>query len=574
MFSCSFLLSDGEIRTEIVQEWQHVDLMKAGDKMLSGAKAMVKCLEAEGITKVFGYPGVAIAPFYDGLYDSDIEHVLVREEQSAGHAASGWARISRKPAVCVTTSGPGATNLITALATAYADSIPIIAITGQVSSELLGRDVFQEADITGATESFTKYRYLVKDVKDLPRIFKEAFYIASTGRKGPVLIDVPVDVQKQELENFDYDKIKVHIRGYKPPKKTGNKQQVKKVVEAINNSKRPLICAGGGVILGNGEKAVCGFCEKNNIPLVHTMMGLGVMPKDHELYFGMLGNNGKQYANRAVDQSDLLIIVGARVADRAIAKPKNLEEGTRTIIHIDIDTAEIGKNLGPTIPLVGDVRGIFQILTKEDITVDTTKWLEELTKVRENTVDHRKFSDQYVNPKTLVKSLSSRMEDDAIYVADVGQNQLWSADNYIMKRGRFLTTGGMGTMGYSIPAAIGAKMCQPEKQVVAVCGDGSFQMAMNELATARVNHVPLKVVVMRNHYLGLVREYQYNTYQSRYEGVQLYDYPHYDKIAEAYDMNYIYVDDNSRVDESVDQFLGSEDPCLMVCEIASEDNTK
>lgn len=535
---------------------------------------MVKCLEAEGITKVFGYPGVAIAPFYDGLYDSDIEHVLVREEQSAGHAASGWARISRKPAVCVTTSGPGATNLITALATAYADSIPIIAITGQVSSELLGRDVFQEADITGATESFTKYRYLVKDVKDLPRIFKEAFYIASTGRKGPVLIDVPVDIQKQELEDFDYDKIKVHIRGYKPPKKTGNKQQVKKVVEAINNSKRPLICAGGGVILGNGEKAVCGFCEKNNIPLVHTMMGLGVMPKDHELYFGMLGNNGKQYANRAVDQSDLLIIVGARVADRAIAKPKNLEEGTRTIIHIDIDTAEIGKNLGPTIPLVGDVRGIFQILTKEDITVDTTKWLEELTKVRENTVDHRKFSDQYVNPKTLVKSLSSRMEDDAIYVADVGQNQLWSADNYIMKRGRFLTTGGMGTMGYSIPAAIGAKMCQPEKQVVAVCGDGSFQMAMNELATARVNHVPLKVVVMRNHYLGLVREYQYNTYQSRYEGVQLYDYPHYDKIAEAYDMNYIYVDYNSRVDESVDQFLGSEDPCLMVCEIASEDNTK
>ena len=542
--------------------------------MLNGAKAMVKCLEAEGITKVFGYPGVAIAPFYNGLYDSKIEHVLVREEQSAGHAASGWARISRKPAVCVTTSGPGATNLITALATAYADSIPVIAITGQVSSELLGRDVFQEADITGATESFTKYRYLVKNAEDLPRIFKEAFYIASTGRKGPVLIDVPIDIQKQEIRDFDYEKIKVDIRGYKPPKKTGNKQQVQKVVEAINHAKRPLICAGGGVILGNGEQQVCEFCEKNNIPLVNTMMGIGVMPKDHPLYFGMLGNNGKPYANRAVDKSDLLIIVGARVADRAIAKPKALEEDTRTIIHIDIDTAEIGKNLGPTLPLVGDVRNIFQILTKEKVKVDTSKWLDELNAIKENTADHRKFSDQYVNPNTLVKTLSSRMENDAIYVADVGQNQLWSADNYIMKRGRFLTTGGMGTMGYSIPAAIGAKMCQPEKQVVAVCGDGSFQMAMNELATARVNHVPLKVVILRNHYLGLVREYQYNTYDSRYEGVQLYDLPHYDKIAAAYDMEYIYVDDNAQVEDSVDRFLNMDEPCLMVCEIASENNVK
>ncbi len=535
---------------------------------------MVKCLEAEGITKIFGYPGVAIAPFYDGLFDSNIEHILVRQEQAAGHAASGWARISRKPAVCVTTSGPGATNLITALATAYADSIPIIAITGQVDSELLGRDVFQEADITGAAESFTKYRYLVKNAEDLPRIFKEAFYIASSGRRGPVLIDVPIDIQKQEIEDFDYDRIQVDIRGYKPPKKDGNPQQVQKVVEAINQSKKPLICAGGGVILGNGEEQVRAFCEKTGIPLVHTMMGIGVLPKAHPLYFGMLGNNGKPYANRAVDQSDLLIIVGARVADRAIAKPKNLEKGTRTIVHIDIDTAEIGKNLGPTIPLVGDVGGIFQTLTKENITVDTSAWLDKLREIKTTTVDHRKFSDEFVNPITFVKELSARMDEDAVYVADVGQNQLWSADNYIMKSGRFLTTGGMGTMGYSIPAAIGAKMCRPDKQVVAVCGDGSFQMAMNELATARVNDVPLKIVIMRNHYLGLVREYQYNTYHSRYEGVQLYDTPHYDKIAAAYDMQYIYVDDNQKVESSIEEFLAMDDACLMVCEVASENNVK
>ena len=268
---------------------------------MTGAEAMVKCLEAEGITRVFGYPGVAIAPFYEGLYNSSIEHVLVRQEQNAGHAASGYARLSRKPAVCCVTSGPGATNLITALATCYADSIPIIAISGQVSSELLGRDVFQEADMTGATRSFVKHSYLVKDPDDLPRIFKEAFYIASTGRKGPVLIDVPIDVQNKKLSReFKYPD-EVNMRGYKPEVKV-NLQQIKKVVAALDKAKKPLICAGGGVILGDGEEHIRAFCEKFNIPVVSTMMGIGVMPKKHPLYFGMLGNNGKPYANKALRQ--------------------------------------------------------------------------------------------------------------------------------------------------------------------------------------------------------------------------------------------------------------------------------
>ncbi len=533
---------------------------------MTGAQAMIECLKAEGITTIFGYPGVAIAPFYDALYDSDIEHVLVRQEQAAGNAASGWARISRRPAVCVTTSGPGATNIITALATAYADSIPVIVITGQVESRLLGRDVFQEADITGATESFTKYRYLVKKADDLPRIFKEAFYIANTGRKGPVLIDVPQDIQEAGLKkDFDYKKIDIDIRGYKPPAAKGNKQQMKRVVSAINKAKRPLICAGGGVILGDGEQQVQAFCEKFSVPLVHTMMGMGVMPKDHPLYFGMLGNNGKPYANKAVADSDLLIIAGARVADRAVARPAHLEE--KKIIHIDIDTAEIGKNLGTTIPLVGGIKSIFEQLVKEDIEIDTTEWVSELTETKRGTVDERVFSDKLVNPNTFVQKLSEKMEEDAIYVADVGQNQLWSADNYIMKNGRFLTTGGMGTMGYSIAAAIGAKMCQPDKQVVAVCGDGAFQMSMNELATAMVNDVPLKVVIIRNRVLGLVREYQKKTYSKRYEGIDLYDLPHYDKVAEAYDMEYIHVDSNDDVEKSIDRFLGSAKACLMVCDV-------
>jgi acetolactate synthase-1/2/3 large subunit len=360
--------------------------------MINGAEAMVKCLEAEGIKTIFGYPGVAIAPFYDSLYRSSIEHVLVRQEQGAGHAASGYARISRKPAVCVTSSGPGATNMITALATAYADSIPIIAITGQVNSELLGRDVFQEADIKGATQSFTKHSYLVRNADDIPRIMKEAFFIASTGRPGPILIDVPFDVQNTMLtKEFKYPE-SISIRGYKPTAK-GNTQQMKKVVAAIREAKKPMMCVGGGVILSNAEERIRKFCEVTNIPCVNTMMGIGVMPKKHPLYFGMIGNNGKPYANRAVyNESDLLIIAGARIADRAIAKPKNLEKGV-SIIHIDIDTAEIGKNIGPMLPLVGDINEIFEELISSGIEKKSDDWINELRDIKTSTVDTRVFSE-------------------------------------------------------------------------------------------------------------------------------------------------------------------------------------
>ena len=541
--------------------------------MINGAQAMVECLKAEGIDRIFGIPGVAIAPFYEALYHTpEITHVLVRQEQAAGHAASGYARISRRPAVCVTSSGPGATNLITALATAYADSIPLIAITGQVDSSLLGRDVFQEADMRGATESFVKYSYLVKDANDIPRIFKEAFHIASTGRTGPVLIDIPCDVQRMMLKKeFRYpDEVK--IRGYKPSV-IGNGQQMAKVKSAINKSKRPIICAGGGVVLGNGEEAIRAFCEKNRIPLVTTMMGVGTMPKAHPLYFGMLGSNGKPYANKAVANADLLIIVGARVADRAVPRPDKVERSL-SVIHIDIDSAEIGKMLGPTIPLVGDVRHIFEALLEADIHVDTEEWIAELEEFKHTTVDHRVFSEKLVNPMTLVQTLSEKMDDDAVYVADVGQNQLWSADNYVMKNGRFLTTGGMGTMGYSIPAAVGAKMAAPDRQVVAVCGDGAFQMSMFELATIAAEKVDLKILVVRNEYLGLVREHQEKVYEGHYSGVQLHAWPHYDKLAEAYDMAYFHADSNEALDGELDRFLACPGAAIMVCDIDSANNTK
>lgn len=541
---------------------------------MNGAEAMVRCLLEEGVTTIFGIPGVAIAPFYEALYQNQdkIRHVLVRQEQAAGHAASGFARISGRPGVCVTSSGPGATNLITALATAYADSIPMVAITGQVASTLLGRDVFQEADMRGATESFVKYSYLVKNVNDIPRIFREAFYIADTGRKGPVLIDIPCDIQKMSLKRDLVYPDEVDIRGYKPNTK-GNRQQMEKVIAAINKAEKPLICVGGGVLLGQAQAEVRGFCEKFRIPLVSTMMGIGVMPKKHPLNFGMLGNNGKPYANTAVSNSDLLIIVGARVADRAVPKPDELERKV-SIIHIDIDSAEIGKNLGPTLPLVGDAKEIFANLQNADIRVDTSAWLAQLEEFKKNTVDHRVFSDRLVNPKYFVRTLSEKMDEDGIYVADVGQNQLWSADNYVMKEGRFLTTGGMGTMGYSIPASIGARFAAPERQIVTVCGDGAFQMSMYELGTIAVCRLMMKIIVVKNRYLGLVREHQEKVYDGHYFGTQLEDYPKYRELAAAYDMSFFEAWNNEELPEALDAFLASDHASLMVVNIDSANNTK
>ena len=327
--------------------------------MISGAEIMVKCLEAEGVDIVFGYPGAAICPFYDKVYDSSITHILVRQEQNAAHAASGYARCSNRPGVCVATSGPGATNLITGIATAYTDSIPIVAITGQVRSDLLGRDVFQEADITGACEPFVKHSYLVSKTEDLPRVFKEAFHIASTGRPGPVLIDIPVDIQENEIESFEYPE-SVNIIGYKPNTK-GHAIQVKKAVEAINASKRPVIVSGGGVLSSGIKLKLQKFAETTGIPVISTMMGIGVMPSEHELYLGMLGTHGKAVANRALHEADLVIVCGARLGDRAVAAPDQMSENTK-VIHIDIDPAEIGKNVKTEIPIVGDMKNVINML--------------------------------------------------------------------------------------------------------------------------------------------------------------------------------------------------------------------
>ena len=536
-----------------------------------GADAMVKCLEEEGVKYVFGYPGVAICPFYNSILNSGIDTILIRTEQNAAHAASGLARVTGQVGVCAVTSGPGATNVITGIATAFADSIPLVCITGQVNSELLGSDVFQEADITGAVESFVKYSYLVKDANEIPRIFKEAFYIANSGRKGPVLIDVPIDIQNAVIGRLKYPE-EVNLRTYKPTIK-GHAVQIRKVVKELSKAERPIICAGGGVLLSEAEHELRAFAEKYRIPVVSTMMGIGVMPTRHPMYYGMVGNNGHPYANRAMNESDLLIMVGARVADRAVSQPDLITEN-KVLVHIDVDPAEIGKNVGPTIPLVGDAKHIFMDFAKEEFTCEHEEWIRTLDEYRNTMARIRKPNPDYVDPAEFIQMLSESMEDDAVYVADVGQNQIWSCNYHIVKNGRFLTTGGMGTMGYSIPAAMGAKLADREKQVVAVCGDGSFQMSMMELATMRQFNVPVKIIVLKNNFLGMVREYQHYTYKDNYSVVDLSGSPDLEKLSSAYDMKFMRLHTMERAQEVINEFLARDESVLLECLIDPMDLVK
>ena len=529
---------------------------------MNGADAIIKCLEAEGVKNVYGYPGVAICPFYNSILESDIRTILIRTEQNAAHAASGEARISGRPGVCAVTSGPGATNVITGIATAFADSIPLVCITGQVHTDLLGTDAFQEADITGAVESFVKYSYLVKDVNDIPHIMKEAFYIANSGRKGPVLIDVPIDVQNATINKFKYPE-EVKLRTYKPTMK-GNALQIKKVIKELEKAKKPIICAGGGVLLSDAQENLRHFAQEHQIPVVSTMMGLGVMPTKHPLYFGMVGNNGKAYANRAMNESDLLIMVGASVADRAVSQPDLITKG-KILVHIDVDPAEIGKNAGVTIPLVGDAKCIFEDFEKESFEGNYTEWLETLKEYRVSMAKKRNPNPAYVDPATFITALSEKMEEDAVYVADVGQNQIWSCSYAITKQGKFLTSGGMGTMGYSIPAAMGAKIAAPDKQVVAVCGDGSFQMSMMELATMQQHHVDVKIIVLKNNSLGMVREYQQFTYKEHYSMIDLSGSPDLEKLSAAYNIPFQRLYNMEKMDEVIDTFLAHKGSMILEC---------
>ena len=539
---------------------------------MTGADAIVRCLELEKVSYVFGYPGVAICPFFDSLESTDIESILVRTEQNAAHEANGYARISGKPGVCAVTSGPGATNVITGIATAFADSIPLIVITGQVESRLLGSDVFQEADICGASESFVKYSYTLRNAEEIPKVFKEAFHIAMTGRKGPVLIDIPIDVQKASLRKFQYpDDLK--MRTYKPTVQ-GNPVQIKRLFQRLLSVKKPILCVGGGVHLAGVSEKVREFSHKFNIPVVSTMMGLGTMQDLDPLYFGMVGNNGRSYGNKAMNKAELIIMMGARVADRSISQPDLITEN-KTLVHIDVDPAEIGKNAGPEIPLVGDLSSVLDSLLNVDAELSYPDWMEELNGIKEETellIEKKKkeeLNSVLVNPHYFLRELNLALQDDAIYVADVGQNQLWSCKHYKMKEGRFLTSGGMGTMGYSLPAAIGAYFAEKEnacledrknkKEIIAVMGDGAFQMSLMELATLRQYSAHVKIIVFHNGVLGLVRQYQKTAYKEHYSMIDLSGNPDLSLLSKAYGLSYFSIKENKEVKDGLRAFLDKEE---------------
>ncbi len=530
---------------------------------------VVKSLEKNGIKLVFGYPGAANCPIIDKLSNSSIKHILTRNEQGAAHMASGYARVTKTAGVCTATSGPGATNLITGIATAYMDSVPMVVLTGQVALPLVGKDAFQEVDITGATLPFTKHNYLVKDGMDIPRVMDEAFHIANTGRPGPVLIDFPMDLLKQE---FDYPDTQdeVSIKGYKLMGKA-SEPQIKKVAEAIKDSKKPVILAGGGLVISDAMKEFRDIVSKWDIPVVSTMMGVGVLECENKNYYGMLGSHGTKAANVVVNRADLVIAMGTRLGDRTTAHCLKSLERDNKLIHIDIDPAEIGKNIQPRIPVVGDLKDVLTQLKPLMSGYKADKeWVNEaaeLNKKYERPIETKDTGT--VNPKHFLKVLGDAVGHNAYVSTEVGQNQIWTTNYYDFTSPRdFLTSGGFGTMGYGLPAAIGASAIQNEKPVIAIMGDGSFQMNLPEMATMCQWDIPVKMVVLRNNRLGMVHEHQYLLYNTNYQSVYLDGSPDFNMLAKAYGIENGYVKENSKVKDAIDKMLKHDGSYLLVVEVS------
>ncbi len=502
---------------------------------MTGAQALLESLKLEGVDIIFGYPGGQILPTYDALYSfKDIKHILVRHEQGAAHMADGYARATGKVGVCLATSGPGATNLVTGIATAYMDSVPMVAITGQVSSTLLGKDSFQEADVIGITQPITKHNYLIKDGDDVPRIVKEAFHIARTGRPGPVLIDITRDAQHKKIK-FKYPD-KVDLPGYKPNLK-GHPRQIKAAAKMIGIARKPVIYAGGGVIASGADKELLDFAEKTNIPVTTTMMGKGAFPDHHPLALQMLGMHGTAYANYSVQECDLLISIGARFDDRVTGHIERFAPHAK-IIHIDIDPAEIGKNVRVDVPIVGDAKQILKDFI-EIIEIDKgkhTSWLAQIDDWKKKYPLAYKESGDTLRPQRIIQEIGNlTRERETIIVTEVGQNQMWSAQFFKFDRPRqLMTSGGLGAMGYGFPAAIGAQFGRPGALVFDIAGDGSIQMNIQEMATAVNHRLPIKIIVLDNCFLGMVRQWQELLYERRYSETNLCNNPDLVKIAEAY----------------------------------------
>ena len=546
------------------------------NEMIKGARILLECLSRLGIKEIFGYPGGAVIPIYDELYSfKDIKHYFARHEQGAVHEADGYARSTGKVGVCLATSGPGATNLVTGIMTAHMDSIPLLAITGQVTSTLLGKDAFQESDIVGITVPITKNNYLVQDIRELPRILKEAYYIASTGRPGPVLVDIPRDIQLEEIPYDEFKKLyeqEFELEGYNPVYE-GHKGQIKTAIKMIKDSKKPLIIAGAGILKGHAYDELKEFVDKTNIPVAMTLLGLGSFPGDHELALGMIGMHGTTYANYAANEADLVIAAGMRFDDRVTGNPLKFLPNAN-IIHIDIDPAEIGKNKLIDVPIVGDVKNVLAELNRKIPKLSHTKWLDEVAKLKKKySLTFRKTEEDILIPQEILFEINKLTKGEVIVATDVGQHQMWSAQ-FIKFNNPYsiLTSGGAGTMGFGLPAAIGAQVANPDKKVLAIVGDGGFQMTFQELMMIKEYKLPVKIFIINNSYLGMVRQWQELFNDRRYSSVDLSYNPDFIKIGEAYGIKSIQLKTKKDLKKHLKKILESDEAVLVECIVEKEEN--
>ncbi|MBA3326890.1 MAG: biosynthetic-type acetolactate synthase large subunit [Solirubrobacterales bacterium] len=539
--------------------------------------AIVECLKAEGVDTVFGMPGGANLPTYDALYDGGIRHILCRHEQGAGHAAEGYAKASGRVGVALATSGPGATNLTTAIADAVMDSVPVVFITGQVRTDLLGTDGFQEADVTGITMPIVKHSMMVSDAREIPRTIHEAFHIARTGRPGPVLVDVPQDLSRADIV---YEpNAQLHLPGYQP-KSEGNVKQIRLAAKALANARRPVIYAGGGVINANAAEELTELCLADRFPVTLTLMGLGGFPAPHEQWLGWLGMHGTRAANYAMDEADLICAVGARFDDRVTGKLSEFAPRAK-FIHIDVDPAEISKNIPAHIPIVGDARNVLVKLIKEYRALEGVdpsrleEWWSRIAGWRDKyPLAYEDSTDTEIKPQRMIEALYEATGGDAIVTSDVGQHQMWTAQYFHFdKPRRWINSGGLGTMGFGLPAAMGAQVGCPDQTVVCISGDGSVQMNMQELATCAQNAIPIKVFVMNNGYLGMVRQWQELFWDRRYSHVDMGSFPDFVKVAEAYGATGLRLTDKSTLVQDMKSALATEGPVLVDVRVTREENT-
>lgn len=540
---------------------------------MTGAQAIIEALKKEKVNHIFGISGGAVLPIYDVLYDAEMRNILAKHEQCAGHMADGYARVSGLPGVCIATSGPGATNLVTGIANAYMDSSPVVSITGQVTRAAIGKDAFQEADIVGITTPITKYVTQVKRTEDIPKVFKTAFYIATSGRPGPVLVDVPKDIQQHSTDFEFHDSIT--LRGYKP-RDNPHPVQVKRAAEMLVKAEHPMILAGGGVIISNASRDLLKLAELMMLPVATTLMGKGSIPETHPLSLGMVGMHGMAQANTLILESDVLLTVGARFSDRTTARVDGFCPDTQ-IIHIDIDSAEIGKNVKIDLPIVADagktLRAIYKLVVKKAMTNKKSPWHSRIQQVREHYTSELERDSQSITAPAIIRSLRALLPNNAIIATEVGQNQMWAALHFQSLEPRtFLSSGGLGTMGFGFPAALGAKVAKPDVPVVDIAGDGSFIMSAQELATSVLEEIPVIVVVLNNSMLGMVAQWQRIFYNRRYSGTMLHDSPDFVKLAEAFGAQGIRIGSLDEFSQAVKNGLTSDVTTVIDVPISPEEN--